>query len=146
MRKAEFKKYLSNVNFTVNSTLIVGHSVGGGFAKLMSIGLNMTSFSLNGPEIRMWYLHTLKGSDARMGRIRNLLTTGELFTGSEQGGTTSYYPLQSFPESPASFPMLTCLAAYQCQDYDYYKDYCNNMTNPKLLEQMKRQSKFPRLY
>ena len=134
--------YFSSLSLERNSSLVIGHSVGGGIAKLVGISKNITSFAFNSPEIRLWYMNDVKNPDLKTGKIMNLRTTDEMFTGSEEGGTTSYIPLESFPQSPASFPLLQCLAAKQCGDYEYYEDYCNNSTQHSLLQRVLSMSKF----
>lgn len=141
-RLAPVLEYVNDISQTVANTIIIGYSTGGSLAKILGINGHHRAVAINSPEVRLWYLGDVSSSSYRMSYMHNIILSGQMYVGSEEGGVVEYIPFDNFPKNPGSPASMLCTAAIQCRLYTYFEDYCAKTVDTETMNQIIERTPF----
>lgn len=122
--------------------VIIGHGTGGVLAKLISQGYGFPAMVFNAPPSKVSLLPSNGEVPIVSSKIHNVLSQGEKYVGSEDGGIVIKIAFDRLPTNPSTSSMLLCALAVQCGKLMRYQDYCEKTITPAMLKALNQSSRY----
>jgi hypothetical protein len=123
----------------------VGSSVGGALAKICSIEDHIRVITVNSPVINVWLLGYASEKASVKSFAHNIAINGlgkSLYGNLEDGGTNDFIAYDNFPKKLPGTAGVSCLMAIQCNELEYYRDYCESALGNNTLNELITKSPF----
>jgi hypothetical protein len=130
------REYIESIRTPDKQLLLVGSGAGGIVAKVIGMHFGIKAIAYNSPEAQLWFMGDLSQPAVDLSFLRNVLIKGQVYTGTETGGTVEYIPFDKFPMNPASSSAVTCILAVQCRVYEHFEDFCTKWLPEDILKEL----------